>query len=77
MANTRGLEALTPETGRVDVMVAGVGLVRHALQVLVYFIGTTGHITLGVPSGCGTSVIASIILLCCLYLVVETAIRFI
>ena len=36
---------------------AGVGLVSRALQVLVYFMGTTGHITLGVPSDCGTSVI--------------------
>ena len=53
----QGLVALTSETCGVYPVVAGVGLFLYTFQVLVHFIGTTGHITLGEPSVIGTSVI--------------------
>ena len=57
----QGLVALTSETRGVYLVVAGVGLFFHAFQVLVHFIGSTGHITLGEPSVIGTSVILPIV----------------
>ena len=43
--------------GWVNGFVAGVGLFGDALQVGAHFTSTTGHITLGVESGGGASVI--------------------
>ena len=53
----KGHVALTAEMGRVWVLVAGVGLFGHTFRVCMHFMGPTGHITLGVESGHGTSVI--------------------
>ena len=45
------------EASRDNLAVAGVGLFFHASQILFHFLGSACHITLGVKSCFGTSVI--------------------
>ena len=49
--------SLAMETGRVNLLVTGVGLVFHAFQILFHFICRAGHMTLGSPVACGTAVV--------------------
>ena len=45
---------LTAETDWVNFVVAWVGLLFHASQIIAHFTNRTGHVTLGIPVLCGT-----------------------